>query len=511
MKNIGIIFPNQLFETKYLPYDPKLIDVFVIIEDCLFFHDKERKLKFNLLKLIYQRACMKYYYTYLKKKFSVEYLEWNEKKYHLFEYINQKYGKGNNIYIIDPVDHLLEARINTAIIKYGQNLKLYETPQFLSTNNNLNEYMSNKKQSNHFYQYNFYIWQRKYLNILLDKNGKPIGKKYSYDKYNRDPIPGKKFENFIEDNKIKYPFNETYNNSFYTEAISYCEKVFKNYYPENYRPENIYLFPVTHTDTKYHFKLFIKYKLEYFGLYEDAIDYNHWSLFHAVVSPQLNNGLIVPKWILNKIINYFNSSKKKNKILFDVEGFIRQLNWREYSRLVYRYAYDRMISNYFGNKKKLDRRWYDGTTGIMPVDLAIKQAFQYGYIHHIIRLMVVCNFMNLCRIDPSDAYNWFMEFSLDSYDWVMINNVYSMGFFADGGITTTKPYISSSNYVIKQSNIHKDNHWNIIWDTLFYYFIYKNYNKFNGRGKIYQIYWDKRSNKKNIIKYGKKFIKKLTT
>ena len=460
--NIAIIFPHQLFELKYLYLPYKEIDLFVIVEDPLFFSDQERNLRFNMLKLIYQRASMKYYQQYLdNQNIKTKYLNWQPKYDYWMKYIKDHYGASNNLHISNPIDHLLESRMDLLSSKFKQKIIYYETPYFLSSTQHLADYVSSMKNQNHYSQYNFYIWQRKRLGLLLDKNNRPIGGKYSYDKYNRKAIPDNDFESFILKRKIQLP-TKKYNNNFYTEAIKYCEKTFENHYKENYTPSNIYLYPITHADVRKHFNSFIKYKLKYFGDYEDAMDFStdneYHALFHSIISPQLNNGLVTSKWIMGEIIKYYHASKNKVKILPAIEGYIRQLNWREYSHLLYRYAYDRMKRNYFNNSRKLNKKWYNGTTGIVPVDHVIKLAFSYGYIHHILRLMVMCNFMNLCQIHPSQAYNWFMEFSLDSYDWVMINNVYSMGFYADGGLTTTKPYISSSNYLLKQSNL-KYNSW----------------------------------------------------
>lgn len=524
MKNIAIIYPNQLFEIQYLPYDADMIDYYIIIEDCLFFCDKERELHFNMLKLIYQRASMKYYESYLKsQKQKVIYVEFNENSNNLFKFIKNKFGTNNKLHVIDPVDRLLEERINFFSKKYHQNIVWYESPAFLLDNQNLEDYMNTiKKRSSSksakpktpkkFYQYNFYIWHRKKFNILMDKNKKPIGGKYTYDKYNRKTLPGKSLKNFLRSNKINI-VNTDYKNKFYTNAIKYCEKTFTNYYPENYRPENIYYYPITHTDVKKNFKNFIDKKLKFFGDFQDAIDFNEPFMFHSVISPQLNNGLITPKWIENKLMNYYEKTKS-NKINFikNIEGYIRQLNWREYSRLLYKYAYKNMTNkNYFNHKRQITKKWYTGKTGIEPIDLSIKMAFQFGYLHHIIRLMIMCNFMNLCSLDPFNVYCWFMEFSLDSYDWVMINNVYSMGLYADGGLTTTKPYISSSNYILKMSNLKKNDTWNKIWDTLYYYFIHRNFGKLHGRAIIYKSQWTKQKHKSSIIKLAKKIINKLTT
>ena len=53
--------------------------------------------------------------------------------------------------------------------------------------------------------------------------------------------------------------------------------------------------------------------------------------------------------------------------------------------------------------------FYNATTGIPPVDRVIRQILADGYCHHIERLMVLGNFMLLCRIRPDDVYRWFME------------------------------------------------------------------------------------------------------
>jgi len=511
--NICVVFPHQLFELKYLNLPYTDIDHFIIVEDTLFFADTERKLRFNLLKLIYQRASMKYYESYLGElSMKVTYLNWEPKYDFWMKYIQNRYGNNNSLHITNPIDFLLEERIKKISEKHKQKVIYYESPYFLSTNDELKGYYDSLKNKNKFMQYPFYIWQRKRLNLLLDKNQKPIGGKYSYDKYNRDAIPGTDFDLFLKKNKIVLPIT-TYSNDFYSKAIKYCEKTFENYYPNNYQPQNIYLYPVTHRDIIKHLKQFIKYKLKYFGKYEDAMDFNldskHPELFHSVISPQLNNGLITPKYVLQKIVQYFHKSTIKKQILPAIEGYIRQLNWREYSHFLYRYAYDKMRQNYFRNTNKITDNWYSGSTGIIPVDVTIKLAFRYGYIHHILRLMIMCNFMNLCRIKPLHVYQWFMEFSLDSYDWVMINNVYSMGLHADGGVTTTKPYISSSNYVRRMSKLQVGE-WSNVWDDLYYNFIYYGQDKFKGRGRLYVSHWKKYKNKKELLKRSKKHIAKLT-
>ena len=161
--------------------------------------------------------------------------------------------------------------------------------------------------------------------------------------------------------------------------------------------------------------------------------------------------------------------------LHSVEGFLRQiLGWREFVRGIYQnFSEKEENTNFFNHQRKLSSHWYDGTTGILPVDDAIKKANKYGYCHHIERLMILSNIMLLSEIDPKEVHRWFMEMFVDSADWVMGPNVYGMGQFSDGGLFATKPYISGSNYILKMSDYKKNDEWTNIWDGLYWRFIDK--------------------------------------
>ena len=275
-----------------------------------------------------------------------------------------------------------------------------------------------------------------------------------------------------------------------TTSIKYIEKYFSNNYGSCSKIEDL-IFPISRADALIWLLDFCKNRLYKFGKYQDAIDSkNRNFLFHSCISPMLNIGIIIPQDVIDIVSDYYS----KNKTIIGIsnyEGFMRQvLGWREYQRYCYIYAYDKMInSNYFGNNKKLDIRWYNGTLGVKPVDDAIKMAWKDGYLHHILRLMVVANYMNLLGIHPDDVYKWFMEFSLDSYDWVMIQNVYSMGLWSDGGLTMRKPYISGDGYIMKMSTYKKEKDivnketgkeeygWNTKWYSIFYDFINRNRHK----------------------------------
>jgi deoxyribodipyrimidine photolyase-related protein len=192
-------------------------------------------------------------------------------------------------------------------------------------------------------------------------------------------------------------------------------------------------------------------------------------LFHSVITPALNIGLITPHAIVSKAISF---AEENNIPQNSLEGFIRQvIGWREFIRLIYiKKGEEQRTINYWKFNKKIPASFYSGTTGIEPVDIVIKRVIENSYCHHIERLMILGNFMLLCEIDPDEVYKWFMEMFIDSYDWVMVPNVYGMSQFADGGMMATKPYISSSNYVRKMSNFAKGD-WCGIWDALYWRFV----------------------------------------
>ena len=249
-------------------------------------------------------------------------------------------------------------------------------------------------------------------------------------------------------------------NKYVKEAQIYVDK----HFPNNYGDTDNFTYPTTHEEARKMLLHFLKYKLNKFGTYQDYISDTDSILYHSFLSSSINIGLIQP----SEIIYLLKRLKSKSIDMNNLEGYVRQLFWREYQR--YCHIYCDFTGNYFGNNKKLSKKWYDGTLNILPVDNCIKKAFSTGYLHHIERLMIIGNYMNLSGIDPMEGFRWFMEFSCDSYEWVMKQNVLDMVFCVTGGRTMRKVYISSSNYVIKMSN-YKKGDWATEWDILYWDFL----------------------------------------
>lgn len=496
-----LILPIHLF--KKIPLKKTDYDNIIIWEAPIYFgiHSK-RKLSFNPVKLIYHRASCKYYHTYCNTKYKpkhITYVDFNDN-------ISTTLKDTTELIVFDPVDHLMTDELYHLS---GNKIKLtiLDTPLFTTTKTNLKDFIKQQKSKKRaFFQTSFYIWQRKRTGLLM-KGDKPLGDNYTYDVQNREKMPAD-----IVDKIPSFKLKKSAKNNYLQEAKGYIKKHFAG----NYGEFDCFL-PFTHQDAQKWLKKFVADRLQYFGTYQDAIisgvDEKSTILYHSGIAAPLNIGLLEPM----DVIKYVIKQGKNLKIgINNIEGFIRQiLGWREQCRLTYSEIYTETISsNFFGHKRKLTNKWYSGELGILPVDECIKKAFKNGYLHHIERLMIVGQFMLLCEIEPDEVYRWFMEFSADSYDWVMIYNVYSMSQYADGGATTTKPYFSSSNYIINMSNYKKDGVWDKTWDALYWNFINNNQNKIKNIGRIaFQVaFWNKKSDedKKELISIAKEFINKYT-
>jgi deoxyribodipyrimidine photolyase-related protein len=222
---------------------------------------------------------------------------------------------------------------------------------------------------------------------------------------------------------------------------------------------------------------FLANRLPEFGVYEDAMVADEHFLHHSILTPMLNTGLLEPKDVIDRTML---AASGAGVPLNSLEGFVRQvLGWREFIRAVYeREGRNQRTRNFWGFKRGIPASFWTGTTGIVPVDAVIRKTLKTGYAHHIERLMVMGNFLLLCEFDPDEVYRWFMEMYIDAYDWVMVPNVYGMTQFADGGLMTTKPYISGSNYLMKMGDWRKADipatgkPWTDTWDALFWRFMH---------------------------------------
>ena len=447
-KAVNLIFPHQLFYPNPLLENQN--DLY-LIEETLFFH----QYAFHLQKIAFQRASMKHYADVLEKEGKkVIYIDATNELADIRRFSSEIEKAGiSEIRCLDICDDWLEKRLNK--VCKGIKLSILDSPQFLNNKEDLKSFFRSDKKS--FFQTSFYKQQRQKRGILVDEAGQPEGGKWTFDSENRKKYPKGKTPP-----SIHFPAS----NAYWDEAVDYTRQHFsKN--PGKLDKTRIY--PINHEEAKAWFEQFLSYRFFDFGAYEDAIESEQFLLNHSLLSPLLNNGLLLPHDVVERSLAFAESHKIP---LNSTEGFIRQMiGWREFIRGMYwsKGTYSR-TRNYWGFTRKIPASFYEGTTGIPPIDQTIKKVLKTGYLHHIERLMVLGNFMLLCEFDPDEVYRWFMELFIDACDWVMVPNVYGMCLFADGGTFATKPYISGSSYLKKMSNYPKGD-WEEVWDALFWRFM----------------------------------------
>ena len=453
--SVWFVFPNQIFpfeKIKSFLEKYKITEIILLEHPVYFGLEPERLIPMNKLKLILHRACFYFYKDYLENKnFTVRHIKVND---YVLEALVLPEKK---VYYIDVPDNLLDKKMKKV---YPHIEKLDEHPNYYISKLDIKEFWNSRKGKKRTQHDDYYRWTRNRFNVLIDEYGKPEGGKLSYDKYNRSPPPRSKIE-FPELPKMDKE------SQIYVER---AKKEIEKEFPKNPGTVDFYM-PVTFHGARKWFETFLKERLLKFGKYEDAVVQGEPFMYHGVLSPLLNCGLLDPVEVCHLAEQAYYHIQKI-EVLYSVEGFIRQiLGWREWQRIQYLTNYKELKSgNYYNHSNKLDERWWSGDLGVKPIDDTIKMGFRYGYLHHILRLMYMSNFMNLCQIHPDEMYRWFMSFPMDSYDWVMIQNVYSMG----AGMNMTKPYITTGNYIVKMSDYKKDPKWMKLWEALYYCFLEDN-------------------------------------
>ena len=490
------ILGNQLFPIQHLNSFKNDHIIFMAEDYQLCTYEKHHKLKI----LLFLSAMRSYAENLKNNKFKIEYQRIDNKEFKydylkkLKKIINSKNIKEVSSFEIE--DKFFEKKITLFLKKENIKWNIVQTPMFLNSRNDFKNYLKKSKKP---FMATFYKDVRKKSGILMGSDANPIGGKWSFDEDNRNKLP----KNITIP---KFPKIGETNNTKKLKPI--IEKLFSDH-PGN--TENFW-FATEYEDVLKILNFFIKEKLNLFGDYEDAVNQQNNVLFHSTLSPYINLGLITPELVIKKVLEFH---KKKKIRLNSLEGFIRQIiGWREFMRGIYQsYSNEMETRNFFKQNRKMKKSWYEGNTGLPPLDYSIKNAVDYGWSHHIERLMILSNIMNLCEIKPTIVYRWFMEMFVDSSDWVMVPNVYGMGLFSDGGIFATKPYICGSSYFMKMMDFKKGD-WCNTMDGLYWRFINRNRNFFlkNPRLSMMVRIFDKMKNerKKLILSEAEKFINKNT-
>ena len=333
-----------------------------------------------------------------------------------------------------------EYRVDQDLKQLGNSIsipcKSVDSEHFFTTRNELSEFFNGKKT---FLMESFYRTMRKKHTILMEGD-QPLTGKWNYDSDNRKKLPKdhKPTSPLIFDNNVSDILLEI--NKTDIKTIGSIDA-------------NHFLWPIKREQSLALLDFFATECLPLFGSFQDAMAPNEWSIYHSRISFSLNIKLISPKEVIERVTQEWQ--QRSNEIEYhQLEGFVRQiLGWREYMRGIYwNQMPDYATLNYFNNTEKLPSWFWTGKTKMNCLKDAINQSLNYGYAHHIQRLMVTGNFALLAGVHPDEMDAWYLGIYIDAFEWVQITNTRGMSQFADGGIVGTKPYVSSASYIDKMSN-----------------------------------------------------------
>jgi deoxyribodipyrimidine photolyase-related protein len=342
---------------------------------------------------------------------------------------------GDDLSLMRPPGYGAAERLRELVESRGGSLTLVEDDRFLCSPEAFDEHHDGGEAADTFRHEDFYRWMRRREDVLM-ADGDPVGGQWNFDESNREtppedwsPPPVPRFE----------PDDLT------RETLDWVADRF-----ETWGEREGFAWPVTREEALAALDHFVTHRLPAFGPYQDAMVGGEWALAHSLLSSSLNLGLLGPREVIDAAVGAWERDEAP---IESVEGFVRQvLGWREFMRHVYRRTMPGLTEgDLLDRSRDLPPIYYDGETGMRCLEDAVAHVYDRGYAHHIERLMVLSNFATLYGADPHELNEWFHFGFVDAYHWVTTPNVLGMGTFATDAFTS-KPYVSSGNYVDRMSD-----------------------------------------------------------
>jgi deoxyribodipyrimidine photolyase-related protein len=347
----------------------------------------------------------------------------------------EKYGITEFQYQL-PDEYRLDLELATFCSQLKISYQVFDSEHFYTTREELGTFFHGKKG---LLMENFYHTMRRKHNILM--NGKdPVGGKWNFDGENRKKLPKQHLVSppLLFDNQVTEQYQR-----ITTAGVKTIGSINHAHFP----------WPLSRNQSLALLQHFCNNCLALFGTFQDAMHTDEWSVYHSRLSFSLNTKMLSPDEVVQSAIATWQTGDKKID-LNQLEGFIRQiLGWREYMRGIYWLKMpDFQTLNYFNHSTKLPGWYWTGETKMNCLKRSIKQSIEHAYAHHIQRLMITGNFALLAGVHPDEVDNWYLGIYIDAIQWVEIINTRGMSQYADGGITGSKPYTGSANYINKMSN-----------------------------------------------------------
>lgn len=337
---------------------------------------------------------------------------------------------------LQPGDHRVLGVLQDACDNAGIPLQIDDDPHFLCPLDDFHDWADGRKR---FVMEDFYRVMRRRTGILMS-DGEPAGGQWNFDKDNR--------KTFGKSGPGELPPRRRFEPDAVTNTV--LELVADRFADH---PGSLAHFdwPVTPEDAQHALDDFIDQRLPRFGDYQDAMWTDTPFAYHSTLSAAMNLKLIDPRTVIDAAVDAY---ERGHAPINAVEGFVRQiLGWREYVRgLYWHFMPEYATHNTLDADTPLPPMYWSGDTHMACMADTVGQTLEYGYAHHIQRLMVTGLFALLLGVRPDDIHGWYLAVYVDAVEWVELPNTLGMSQFSDGGIMASKPYIASGKYIARMSN-----------------------------------------------------------
>ena len=347
--------------------------------------------------------------------------------------------KPDRLIVVEPGEHRVLVSVRETATALGVPLDVRTDTHFLSTLDEFNAHAEGRKQLRLEF---FYRELRKKHDVLMDDD-EPTGGAWTFDKENRGTF-GKAGPGAVPATASFPPDDKT------KEILDLVEKRF----PQHPGSLAHFDWPVTPGEARVALDDFMSHRLALFGPYQDAMWTDEPYLYHSRLSAAMNLKLLNPRDVIRAAVTAY---RKKKAPLEAVEGFVRQiLGWREYVRGIYwRFMPEYLERNALKATAPLPKCYWTGDTDFNCLKHALGQTLEFGYAHHIQRLMVTGLFAMLVGVEPKHVHEWYLAVYVDAVEWVELPNTLGMSQYADSGVMASKPYCASGKYVQRMSNYCK--------------------------------------------------------
>ena len=342
--------------------------------------------------------------------------------------------KPDRIVLTEPGEWRVRSEMESWVERFDVPVEIREDDRYLCSHERFRAYADGKKSLRMEF---FYRDMRRELDFLMQGN-QPEGGQWNYDHDNRETLP----DELIVPEREHFPPDDTT-----LECIRTVEQRFGNHFGVT----DDFDWPVTREDALRSLDDFIERFLPRFGTYQDAMKEGEPYMFHGLVSPMINIGLLTPMEVCRAAEREYYEGRAP---LNAVEGFIRQIiGWREYVRGIYWWAGPGYKdTNKLGAHRDLPDFYWSGETDLNCLRVAINEIRENAYGHHIQRLMITGNFALIANVEPAQIEEWYLSVYTDAYEWVELPNVHGMVMYADGGYLASKPYAASGAYINRMSD-----------------------------------------------------------